>query len=110
MGLDVKVDISAADIEAQVVQAIAASAFGNKLKEAVEDALKSLGNRYTYDSELKKWVEQKMRAIVFEYVEKNCTAQIEESIKAWITSEKLTEITNQVIGTVVSKLTTESRY
>ena len=51
-----------------------------------------------------------MRSIVFDHVEKNYTAQIEASIRAWLTSAKLEEVTNSVISEVVRNLTTKERY
>lgn len=110
MALDVRVDISAEDIEAQVVQAIAATALGSKLKQAIEKALESLGSQYSYDNQLRKWVEEKMRDIVYQHVKDNYSTQIEEKIKTWLTSAKLTEVTNSVISVVVSELTTKNRY
>lgn len=104
MALDVKVDISAKDIEAQVVQAIAASAFGTQLKVAVEQAIKGLGSSYSYDNQLKKWVEDKMRDIVYEYVTTNYSAQVEEQIRAWLSTEKMKDATDKVLNALVQKL------
>ncbi len=108
--MEIEVKIDAASIEKQVTEAIIATSFGTQLKAAIDDGLKRLGNSYSYDNQLKKWVEEKMREIVFDHVKKQYTAQIEDSVRAWLTSEKLETITNQVISTVVSQLTTRSSY
>lgn len=103
--MNVELKIDPKDIEFQVTNAIVTSSFGSQLKEAVESALKNLGSSYSYENQLKKWVESKMRDIVMAHVETNHAKEIEEKIKTWLTTEKLSTITSQVMSEIVRKLT-----
>jgi hypothetical protein len=108
MQIELKMDPK--QIEAEVINAIAASAFGERLKEAVDDALKQLGNRYTYDDQLKKWVEYEMRQIVEKYVKENYTTKLQEAIAAFLTPEVLNQATERAVANVMAQFKIGREY
>lgn len=108
MNIELKVD--PADIEKQVTDAIVASAFGTRLKEAVEAALKNLGDRYSYQDELRKLIEHRMRQIVMQYIQQNYTPQIEERIKQLVTEDTLKAACDKVASYAISQLRIGKEY
>lgn len=95
--MDLKIDIDPAKIEAEVVKAIAASAFGDRLAKAVEAALASLGTSRTWNNELENWVKAEMHAIV--------RKQIETVYADTIRARILASLTPEVIAAMVTKVT-----
>jgi uncharacterized membrane-anchored protein YjiN (DUF445 family) len=109
-GVNLQVNVDPQHIEKHVTEAIIQSSFGTLMKDAIEKAIKSLGSQYSYDNQLQKWVEQKMRSIVDEYVTTHYSAQIETQIKEWLSEQKMQEVTDKVIKELVNRLTVKERY
>jgi fructose-1,6-bisphosphatase len=102
--MQVEINVSAADIEKHVTQAIVDSALGTQLKAAIEAAIKNLGNSYSYDSALKKWVEEKVREIIREALEKDYRPDIEKVVRTWYEDNKLKLATDDVIRQIVTRV------
>ena len=95
MQVELKVDPAA--IEKQVTEAIIASAFGKRLTEAIDEAIKRLGSSYSYNNQLSQWVETEMRAIVARTIEANYRAGIEAKLRETLTQELLSEVCSKVV-------------
>lgn len=95
MQVELKVDPAA--IEKQVTEAIIASAFGKRLTEAIDEAIKRLGSSYSYNNELSRWVEQEMRQIVVQTIESQYKAGIEAMLREKLTPQLLDDACAAVV-------------
>lgn len=95
MQIELKVD--PASIEKQVTEAIVASSFGKQLTDAIEAAIKSLGSTYSWDNQLKKWVEAEMRKIVENTIESQYRAGIEAMLREKLTPQLLDDACAAVV-------------
>ena len=95
--MQIELHVDPAAIEKQVTEAIIASAFGERLTQAIDEAIKRLGNSYSYDNQLSKWVEYEMRKIVESTIEDKYRAGIEAKLREKLTPELLTAVCERVV-------------
>jgi hypothetical protein len=101
--MDIKLDLDPKQIEQEVIRAIAASAFGDNLKKAVETAIKNLGNGNWYSDQLTKYVEAEMRTMISATIQ----TQYAETIKAAIAKSITPDVLERVVGKVSDKVLSE---
>lgn len=104
MSLQVELKIDPKDVEKQVTEAIIASSFGEQLKSTIDEVLKNFGNRYSWDNELRKWVDSKMKTIAWKYIEEHHTQQIEEAIRKYLAETNLDELVKNATDTLVKNM------
>lgn len=102
--MQIELKIDPASIEKQVTEAIVASAFGKQLKEAIDSALKNMGSSYSWDNQLKKFVEGQMVQIVRETIETEYKDAIVTQLRAKLTPELLSGLTDQVVNEAIRQV------
>lgn len=102
--MDLKIEMDPKMIEAEVVKAIAASAFGDNLKKTVDAAIKNLGSGNWYSDALTKYVEAEMRTIISTTIQTQYADMIKAAIAKSITPDVLERAVEKVSNKVLNEL------